>query len=232
MEEVVRKRVVGAVVLVVIGIMLPLLLSRCLHDPAPDGQAMRVYEITPSGGIEPVDGGMAQADKPPASSEAPAAAPDAVEAPPVADENAAEPEPELQSEPEPTITEEPKTAAPVADAQKPSDTVKSAAENSVAEAPPQTTTAAASPANATDLEHDVAAGSWIVQVASFAKEQNAQALAQQLDEAYTVFYTPAQVNDETWYRVRIGPFDGEAGANNAAAELRAQGRDTLVMQVD
>lgn len=245
MEEVVRKRVVGAVVLVVIGIMLPLLLSRCLHDPAPDGQAMRVYEITPTGEIEPVVSGMGQAA--PAADEAPAVT-DAVSEEPSASDGSAdqalplvmedsapaveptpEPEPQPRPESEPAPEPEPTTAA--VDAQQTPDTVKSASEDTVAEAPPQAAEPAP-PADTMDLERDVAAGSWIVQVASFSKEQNARALAQQLNDAYTVFYTPAQVSGETWYRVRIGPFDSEAAANNAAAELRAQGRDTLVTQVD
>src|SRR5699024_6892822 len=118
------------------------------------------------------------------------------------------------------------------DAQQTPDTVKSAPETSASEASQQAAAEPAPPADTADLERDAAAGSWIVQVASFGKEQNARALAQQLDEAFTVFYTPAQINGETWYRVRIGPFDSEAAANNAAAELRAQGRDILVKQVD
>jgi len=236
MEEVVRKRAVGAVVLVVIGIMLPLLLARCLHDPAPDGQAMRVYDITPSGGIEPVDGGMEQAA--PAADEAPAVTDDGADNPPATDGGAGQEQPlvvegsapTVEPTPEPQPQPEPATAA--ADAQQTPDTVKSAPETSASEASQQAAAEPAPPADTADLERDAAAGSWIVQVASFGKEQNARALAQQLDEAFTVFYTPAQINGETWYRVRIGPFDSEAAANNAAAELRAQGRDILVKQVD
>src|SRR5699024_6475462 len=120
MEEVVRKRVVGAVVLVVIGIMLPLLLSRCLHDPAPGGdQAMRVYEITPSGSVEPVGDDTEQATTAPAPSETPAAAADEAEEPavtdsgnedaqpPVAEDQAAAPEPAPEPEPVPEPQPEP-----------------------------------------------------------------------------------------------------------------------------
>lgn len=213
MEEVVRKRLVGAMVLVLIGITLPFLLSRCMHGPSPDGQTMRVYELSPSGGIKPMSQPLAGA-KDAASSPEPVAAhamssdtaPDATNpvittAADTADD-AAQPAPSA-----------------AANAQTTADTVKSEG-------------GAESGTDESGLRKNVAVGAWVVQVASFSTEKDARAMAQRLDNAYAVFYTAAEVNGDTWFRVRIGPFDSDAAAKNAAAELRAQGRDTLIVRVE
>lgn len=227
MEDVIRKRIVGAAVLVFIGVMLPLLLSRCVDDPAPNNQTMHVYEITPSGGIEPID-----------SSDRPARPPDEGKTPVPADMTVQTPAtapvpPGNSSATSPTTptAETADTSNSTADAQLVPDAVESASgTESVEEEKPVADSSPQSP-NA-DLSKQAPSGTWVVQVASFAKETNAKAMAEQLDDAYAVFYTSAQVNGETWYRVRVGPFDNDAEANNAAAELRAQGRKTLVVRVE
>lgn len=54
---------------------------------------------------------------------------------------------------------------------------------------------------------------WIVQVASFSEQSNADALQEQLEKkGYTAFVATAEVNGRTWYRVRVGP---EEERNNA-----------------
>ncbi|HLQ84888.1 MAG TPA: SPOR domain-containing protein, partial [Salinisphaeraceae bacterium] len=78
----------------------------------------------------------------------------------------------------------------------------------------------------------VAAGDWVIQVASFGKRDNAQALEQELGADFPTFHARAQINDQTWYRVRVGPFASRAEAENVAGELRAQGHNTLVQQLD
>lgn len=216
MQDIVRKRLVGAVVLVLVGITLPFLLSRCMHGPSQDDQAMRVYEVTPSGGVEPINQPVAGAtDDTMDGTSAPT--------PPTAVDTTA-PTPTTT-----TATAAPTTPTPTA----PKDTTQSMPAGA-APTPDEaaTTTAAAQPADESSLRKNATAGSWAVQVASFAAEKDAQALAQRLDDAYDVFYTSAQVDGNTWFRVRIGPFGSDAAAKNAAAELRAQGRDTLVVRVD
>lgn len=227
MEEVIRKRVVGAAVLVLIGVTLPLLLSRCANDPVPNKQTMRVYELTPSGDIEPVDAQTAgptrqhgtvdsghgqEKQETDTIIESAGHSPDSIGVTSQPDESAGD-------------------AQPKTDIQQPSDAVKSPPEQQDSGQAQQDNTVAA-PSERTTDQRQAPVGSWVVQVASFGRESNARSLAKQLDSAYDAFYTAAQINGETWYRVRIGPFDSDAAANNAAAELRAQGRNTLVVHVD
>lgn len=103
MNETLRKRLTGAVVLIALGILLPFVLSQWLSDPAPvDEDSVRVYEITPRGEARPIADPEPDADT---SSEPPPAVP---ESPPRKDETAAagteatpEPEPEPPTESEP-----------------------------------------------------------------------------------------------------------------------------------
>lgn len=214
MQDVVRKRLIGAVVLVLVGITLPFLLSRCMHGPSQDDQAMRVYEVTPSGGVEPINQPVAGATD---------AAMDGTSAPtPPTTADTTAPTPTTataaRTTPKSTAAKDTTPSTPAGAASTPDERA--------------TTTATAQPADESSLRKKATAGSWVVQVASFAAEKDAQALAQRLDDAYDVFYTSAQVDGNTWFRVRIGPFGSDAAAKNAAAELRAQGRDTLVVRVD
>lgn len=234
MNEVVRKRVIGAAILIIIGIALPVLLSRCMHAPVGEDQAMRVYEIQPSGDIEPVNvqagraepdteaTQSAQAGGTTAAGNAANTAPESIAAATLANESGAT-----------TTTTTPKQAQPQSRPEREPESQPAADE---AEAAAVATTEPSGDEQAQTaaqgLERSAPSGAWVVQVASFSTEDDARAMAKQLGEAYDVFYTSAQVNGATWYRVRIGPFDTGAEAKNAAAELRAQGRDTLVVQVD
>ena len=186
---------------------------------------MRVYEIQPSGAIEPVTaqaGTNNTADADAALQQVPAQANTAatadnttagsIAAATLAKEGTA-PVPPQQSRPEP----------------EPSSSTEQAAAPTASN---QTADEQTQVADQGGLERTAPSGSWVVQVASFPNEQDALAMAEQLGEAYEVFYTAAQIKGDTWYRVRIGPFDTGAAAKNAAAELRAQGRDTLVVHVD
>lgn len=217
MQDVVRKRIVGAAVLIAIGILLPLTLVRFVQDSAPDDQAMRVYEITPSGGIEPVDGATQGAGT---VTDSTRTVPDmpAATAVTAAGDNTQAADRTAAAEPAPATT------ATASAAQTAPHTVKSASDDRDTDGP--------RPADDAGLKQSVAAGSWVVQVASFLEESNARTLAQQLSGAFAVFYTPARIEGKTWYRVRIGPFDSEAAAHDTAAQLRAQRGDTLVLQVD
>lgn len=233
MEDVVRKRVVGAVVLVVLGIVLPLLLARCMRDDAAgDTQSMRVYEITPTGEARPAgESRVAGADNQgiatnggtdapaqdataqrPAQGDSPTGGPTAPEvqqAPaPAAEPEQQLPSPEPQPEPEPPAPEpEPQPSAPAAS--------------------PESGEPAAAP-----VKRATVAAGWVVQVASFSDESNALTLARELNDNYSAFYTEAVVDGSNYYRVRIGPFDDEAAADAAAQALRDQGRNPLVLQVE
>lgn len=226
MEDVVRKRVVGAAVLVLIGVMLPLLLVRCLHQPQLDGQAMRVYEITPSGDVQPVAeaaGGDTAAEQGPAEvaptqqageeTVAGGDQPEYVSAPAEGRVAIQTGSSAVESEPANTAVDEPPRPRPASDA------------GPVSASEPEN-------ADETSIKRSVAPGAWVVQVASFRKESNARALARALAGHFTAYYTAAEIDGKTWYRVRVGPLESEAVANNAAGELRALGHNTLVQQVE
>ncbi|MES1954763.1 SPOR domain-containing protein [Salinisphaera hydrothermalis] len=55
MNDVMKKRLIGVAILVVIGVLAPLLLSRCMHGGSQDNGrgSMRVYDVQPDGKAEP-----------------------------------------------------------------------------------------------------------------------------------------------------------------------------------
>lgn len=57
MNELTKKRLIGVVVLVVVGVLIPLLLSRCMHSGSKDKDqgSMRVYNVQPDGNSKPAD---------------------------------------------------------------------------------------------------------------------------------------------------------------------------------
>ncbi|HWO40982.1 MAG TPA: SPOR domain-containing protein, partial [Candidatus Eisenbacteria bacterium] len=62
---------------------------------------------------------------------------------------------------------------------------------------------------------------WMVQVASFAREQDAEALAHRLKQkGYDTYVMAADVDSKTWYRVRVGRLDKRAEALELQQKLR------------
>lgn len=97
MNETLRKRLTGAVVLIALGIFLPFALSQWLSDPAPvNGDSVRVYEITPQGEARPV----ADPEPEPGANTPPEPAP-AISDPPPSEDETTMLGPEIVSEPEP-----------------------------------------------------------------------------------------------------------------------------------
>ena len=228
MKDVMKKRVVGAVVLVVLGIALPLLLARCMQGDDGDTQAMRVYEVAPDGEARPASAGDDDApvrdDVDGASSVAAGErreaeqAPDEVETPDlpeavspasVAERTPVRSEPARRAEPEPE---------PAAEA--PSESAGATAEASASN-------------NGGSLRQNASfSGGYVVQVASFRDEASAEKVARELNGEFKAFYRAGDVNGTTYYRVRVGPFENEAAANSAAAQLRRAGRATLVRRAE
>jgi cell division septation protein DedD len=67
----------------------------------------------------------------------------------------------------------------------------------------------------------IARGDYYIQVASFLKEENASAMAEQLrKKLYKVEIEKAQVNERTFYRVRVGPFETEGVAKNTMISMK------------
>ncbi|GAB3683064.1 hypothetical protein GCM10028792_31820 [Salinisphaera aquimarina] len=239
MNDVMKKRVIGAIVLVILGILLPLLLARCLHDgDSGESASTRVYEITPDGNARPagagdqstaadnasstqagkrdnIDGSSgvrdAREDTPPPPQRVSPAARD--EAPESADGALPFETPPVRGN---ASNEDRSTPAPA----KPTPT-----------APPSTTSGNAGSDDSL-RRTESASGGWVVQVASFGDENNARRLAAQLNADYKAFYRAGSVGGKTWYRVRIGPFESESQARSTAAKLRQQGRSTLVQRAE
>lgn len=57
MNDVMKKRLIGVAILVIIGVLAPLLLSRCMHGGSEDNGrgSMRVYDVQPDGKAKPAD---------------------------------------------------------------------------------------------------------------------------------------------------------------------------------
>lgn len=63
-------------------------------------------------------------------------------------------------------------------------------------------------------------GAWVVQVVSYTVSDKAQALASQLvSKGYTAFVEPAVVNGKNYFRVRIGPEADRTRAARAAEQV-------------
>ncbi|ROO23950.1 SPOR domain-containing protein [Salinisphaera orenii] len=252
MQDVMKKRIVGAVVLVIIGVLIPLLLARCLNGGDGATQSMRVYEITPEG--EARRAGEGEGQQADAADEARGAGGDATgdgsgdaqSAPPPepvspesdADATAAgeaEPdEPQPESTPTPELPPEPAADTQTASAPDgPSDAAPEAEADSEPE-PPQAGAAdaesTASEGGALRRDSAPAGGGWVVQVASFRQESNAQGVADALSGDFDAYYRAGDVDGTTYYRVRIGPFESEDAARAAASTLRSQGRSALVQR--
>jgi len=210
-----KKRIVGIIVLVLIGVLVPVVLSQCMHGGDTDDGSMRVYEITPDGNAQPADSGAEDA-----APEAAEAEPDGTTDVPETGEGQAQEETESSERPEP-ISPDSTPQAPSAGEQQ---------EDEVSTEPSRETDDAAGAQPSGDLRRSGQAEGWVVQVASFGDEANAERLAQQLSSDYDAFYRAGDVNGKTYYRVRVGPFDNEAEARETATRLRRAGRTTLVQQ--
>lgn len=94
--------------------------------------------------------------------------------------------------------------------------------DSVAEAAPAVPAPSAPP----PLAPDDGMPSWVVQVASLGSAESAEEMAQQLrGQGYSAFVEPARVSGRLFYRVRVGPELDRANADRIARRLADQFRD-------
>jgi cell division septation protein DedD len=212
MEETLKARLIGAVVLVALAVLLiPELLSgRKPAGPAVDEGAgprgTRSFTIELG---QPAGPGARSVVTPAAPAPA-AIEPDAAPVAAAGDAGAkppAKPPAELPAEPP---AELPATPTGVA-------TVPAAAQRT--ESPP--------PASST------AGGGWAVQVGAFGSAETARKLTQDLGGAgYRAFVSPVSRAGKTLYRVRVGPVADRAGAEQLVPRLKARGLPTTVVQND
>ncbi|WP_423823943.1 SPOR domain-containing protein [Salinisphaera sp. SPP-AMP-43] len=265
MNDVMKKRLIGVAILVIIGVLAPLLLSRCMHSGGEDDGrgSMRVYNVQPDGEAEPADGSGNDAGDTGTDGQAQQASaanhtPTAQSRQPSADAVSPQSESEFSTPPvhgsssdEQAAAQTPAEPAPKKQAQ-PSQSSASTRQSSSNEPQPSTerdraestssdygssTVGNNAKSNRSQGGNASAAGTglekrqpkgWVVQIASFGKQDNAEALARQLQGQFKAFYTPGDVDGKTWYRVNVGPFDGEDAARATADRLKQQGRKTLV----
>lgn len=89
-------------------------------------------------------------------------------------------------------------------------------------APTPTTHAASTPATA---------DRWLVQVGSYRSRAEADRARARVDLMGVVAHTEAaSVNGKTWYRVRIGPVNGQKHAQALRQRLQANGVETMLVQ--
>jgi DedD protein len=205
MDESLKARLIGAVVLVAVAVLvIPELLSgRKATEPQPLDPA--VARGTRTFTIE-LNGGSTAGDLPsPTVAEAPASAPVAVaerpaDVPPVVTQD----EPEPVAPPTPPAVAKASPATPVA---RPVET-----------APP------AAPATR---------GGWAVQVGAFGSAAAAQRLVRDLEGAgYRAFVSQVTRSGKTLHRVRVGPEAGRDDANRLAERLKGRGLPTAVVEND
>ena len=86
--------------------------------------------------------------------------------------------------------------------------------------PDLTTGSISTPADATG---PTSGQDFFIQAASFSQRSNALSLKDVLGDIGSVFVDESPVGDRTFYRVRVGPFDGADRAGHALNQVRAAG---------
>jgi len=222
MEESLKARLIGAVVLVALAVLLiPELLSgRKPAEPVVDEDAgsrgTRSFTIE----LGQAAGQGARGAVTPA-----VPAPGAVE--PAAEPSAASGDTGAEPSAAPAATKEAGAAAASA----------SARVSQVPQSTPPGVVTAPEPAQRTEPKSppapDAAGGGWAVQVGAFGSADTARKLTQELSGAgFRAFVSPVNRGGKTLYRVRVGPVGDRAGAEQLVPRLKARGLPTSVVQND
>ena len=230
MDQGLKERLIGAAVLVALGVwLIPWLLDgrqeqveletsrSTVRLPAPDGPLpVRTQTLN-------VD---AARSEPPASETHPDAA-EPVPTPAVAETAVAVAEP--PPAPAPESAPAPKQAAPQKAA------ADHAAAQRVATGPPPAPASkqAPKPAASASSQATPARGDWAVQLGSFGAEENAKKLAQKVNVyGYKPEVATIRASGRAMYRVRLGPYRSRAEADAAASAVSAHGFSAQVVAAD
>jgi len=254
MKRKARRRLVGAVVLALAAaIILPMLLEK---EPRPLGDDVSV-QIPPVDQGKFVNRltGKTGDDKPPSKTDSkaigvapgksetkaetpvetatPASAPPAAaqKAEPMAtgaQENKQETKSEAKSEPKAMPKADSKAAAPTEPASEPKSAVASAPSSTsapaqVASANPSAASPAASPATTSKPD------GFVVQLAAFADDKGANALANKLKKGgYAAYVEPVNTSRGTLWRVRVGGYGTRPEAETARVALKGEGYSGII----
>jgi DedD protein len=214
MDQGLKERLIGAAVLVALGVwLIPWVLDGRNEQSEPGATALRLpapEEPLPVRTEMIRVGAQGDAAQQPTLDQA---VEDTAPEPPPADRPAAEqPAPavaDAPAEPEP----EPRIAA-----------ARDEPSPAVVTPPP-----APRPAVAPDAQ----AGDWVVQLGSFGEEENARRLAQRVSSfGYKAGISNHRANGRVMYRVRVGAFDSKAKADATASSLSAHGFVAQVVAAD
>jgi DedD protein len=207
MEIRVKERLIGALILVA---LIVLLVPELLSGPHPqqrsgaqDAGAVHTYTI---------DLAAPAKSTPPAPAREPEAAPEE------SAQNSAPGTGVVSLEPAPEVAGSDSNAPPTESAAPPED---QPAPRTKTPTPPQ------KPAAATATDADSA---WAVQLGSFASDDNAQRLVKELKAGgYKAFVSKTGSGSRARYRVRVGPEQDRARAENLAERLRREGRSAVIV---
>jgi len=211
MDQQLKERLVGAAVLVILGILL---IPSLLNGP-PDDAPVRVGVELPAAERE---GKPSQTIRIDVASEEPGAG---------SIKRTAETPPDLRPEPATGARPEPHRSSPP----KPEPAVVREEAGKVT--PPETAGTGSSPDSPAVAPKPAAVGEeWAVQVGSFSNKENAGRLARDLEKlGYDVFIDRATSGGKTWHRVRIGPVASKSDAEALAGRLKAAGQTGTVVPV-
>lgn len=243
MNVVLKRRLIGAAVLVAAGILIPVILVKLAQPSAPpNGESVRVYEITPSGKARPVGEKPAEQNTPrvadnsqvAAASEQPSpvekpdtsAAPDqpSRKSPAAAKPEAVAPQAPVETQKsEPAVTPKPKAKPELKPAPKPKPEPTPQAKPKPA---PQNKSQTSKPAPASAEKPY-----YVVQIGSFGDESNAKGLVQKLQRDFPVYTRQGKAGGKDVYRVRVGPYDSREAADVMATRLRERGLKTQTMSL-
>jgi DedD protein len=209
MDQRLKERLIGAAVLVALGVwLIPLV----LHGPAkkPEDESTGLKLPTPDDGTAPVKSLTIQLDEqkhPPGTDAADTAEPTVAQS----DERA------------------PETAPPRAVPAKAPPAAPAAASPPPSEAPAPRPPPSPSPAP----KQASAAEGWMVQVGSFSEEENARRLAQRVSTyGYKPVVATFKANGRTMWRVRLGPLPTRDQAEAEASALSVHGFVAQVVSAD
>ncbi|HEY9150521.1 MAG TPA: SPOR domain-containing protein [Gammaproteobacteria bacterium] len=204
MDNLVKQRVVGAVVLVALAVIfIPILLEGPDDDAGPRSLDLpQPIEEMREGRIEPMEPVLV-------------VPPDPVTTVVIGEDGTATMAPDTTvAVPEAPATE----VAPESGAETPSPAAAAPQADTAPEPQPDTAP------QARDTPSAPATAGWVVQVGAFGQEANAIALRDRLRKAgYTAFVERVVVDAKTVYRVRVGPYVERSAAE---AELAGLGRDS------
>lgn len=203
-----RRRLIGAAVLLVAGVIAFPLLFETQPRPIPVDIPMVIPSrdnaaplVVPPKGSRSASGSVTDAATAVAAAPAPTPAPAPAPAPAP---KAIQPAPAAEKAPE-RPAEKPADKAPAAKAEPKTDA------KTPAKAEPRP-----------DTKADTKAGRWVVQVGAYADEAATREIRQRVEKLGLKTYTQAvDVNGAKRIRVRIGPFESQDEASKALARLKA-----------